>query len=207
MTKQSGHMYLTETIAALSVLTMAGVLVLAQAEQTRAQGLNAIKADYRRPAPLPVENKALVDLGRELFFDPRISASGKTSCASCHLPELGYVVIDAHPRNDSGKPTSRKSQPLIGLGYAGKTPVGWDGRSATLEAQAKASIAGGSMSMREAGTPVKVEVIEERVRSVPGYAAKFNAALPSRSIDVDAIALAVAVFERTLEPGIAPFDR
>jgi cytochrome c peroxidase len=148
-----------------------------------------------------------VDLGRELFFDTRISASGKTSCASCHFPELGYVVIDAHPRNDSGKGTSRKSQPLIGLGHAGKALVGWDGRSATLEAQAKASIATGSMSMRETDAPVKVDVIEERVRSAPSYAAKFNAALPGRPIDVDAIALALAAFERTLEPGVAPFDR
>jgi cytochrome c peroxidase len=117
------------------------------------------------------------------------------------------VVTDAHPRNDSGKPTSRKSQPLIGLGYAGNAPVGWDGRSPTLEAQAKASIATGSMSMRETETPVRVEMIEERVRSTPEYAAKFNAALPGKPIDIDTIAQSVAAFERTLEPGIAPFDR
>ena len=98
-------------------------------------------------------------------------------------------MTDAHPINDSGKPTSRKSQPLIGLGYASKALVGWDGRSETLEAQAKASIATGSMSMRETSTPVKVEIIEERVKSDSGYAAKFNAALPSRPIDVDTIAL------------------
>ncbi|MGB9042020.1 MAG: cytochrome c peroxidase [Pseudolabrys sp.] len=190
-----------------------GALVVTRVELTQAQGLGAephldeIKHDYRRPAAHRVENQALVDLGRGLFFDARISASGKTACATCHFPELGYVVTDAHPRNDSGKPTSRKSQPLIGLGYAGNAPVGWDGRSPTLEAQAKASMATGSMSMRETDTPVKIETIEERVKSAPGYAAKFNAALPGQPIDVDAIALALAAFERTLEPGIAPFDR
>jgi len=110
--------------------------------------LTSIKRDYRRPLPRPVENQALVDLGRDLFFDPRISASGKTACASCHFPELGWTVIDPRSRNDSGKLTSRKSQPLIGLGYAGDAPVGWDGRSPTLEAQAKASVVTGSMSMR-----------------------------------------------------------
>jgi cytochrome c peroxidase len=93
------------------------------------------------------------------------------------------------------------------LSYAGNVPVGWDGRSATLEAQAKASIATGSISMRETETPVKVEVIEERVRSAPDYAAKFNAALPGKPIDIDTIAQAIAAFERTLEPGVAPFDR
>ncbi|HJS61221.1 MAG TPA: cytochrome c peroxidase [Pseudolabrys sp.] len=194
-------------VAAAILFAAAGVLALTQSRPAPAQDLKAIKADYRRPAARPVENKALADLGRNLFFDTRISASGKTSCASCHFPELGYVVTDAHSINDSGKPTSRKSQPLIGLGHAGKTLVGWDGRSATLEAQAKSSIATGSMSMRETSIPVRVEVIEERVKSDSGYAAKFNTALPGRPIDVDAIATALAAFERTLEPAIAPFDR
>src|SRR4029079_8646269 len=158
----------------------------------------AIKASYRRPAALPIENTALANLGRDLFFDTRISASGKTAGASFHFPELGYVVVDAHPINDSGKPTSRKSQPLIGLGHAGNALVGWDGRSATLEAQAKASIATGSMSMRQTETPVIVEVIEERVKSAPDYAAKFSAALPGAAINIDTIAQAVAAFERTI---------
>jgi cytochrome c peroxidase len=206
-------MRIANAIVPASMFAAAALFVLTPAELTQAQGpgarpdLDAIKRDYRRPAPRPIENQLLVDLGRALFFDPRISASGKTACASCHFPELGYVVTDAHPLNDSGKPTSRKSQPLIGLGYAGNAPVGWDGRSPTLEAQAKASIATGSMSMRETETPVKVEAIEERIKSAPDYAAKFNAALPGKPINIDAIAQAVAAFERTLEPGLAPFDR
>jgi cytochrome c peroxidase len=202
------------SLVILSVVVVTGGLSeVTQSQIAWAQGnatqpdLGAIKRDYRRPAPRPVANQPLVDLGRELFFDPRISASGKTACATCHFPELGYVVTDAHPHNDSGKPTSRKSQPLIGLGYAGNAPVGWDGRSATLEAQAKASIATGSMSMRDTDMPVKVEVIEERVRSAPDYVAKFAAALPGKPIDIDTMVQAVAAFERTLEPGLAPFDR
>src|SRR5262249_42174426 len=169
--------------------------------------LARIKQDYRRPPPAPIANQALVNLGRDLFFDPRISASGKTACASCHSPELGWVVTDARSRNDSGKLTSRKAQPVIGLGHAGSARVGWAGTSPTLEAQAKGSIATGSMSMRETDTPVKVEVIEERVRSTPAYAAKFAAALPGAPIAIDTIALAIATFERTIEPGAAPFDR
>jgi len=193
-------------LAAAAVLfAAAGIFVLTQ--PAPAQDLNTIKADYRRPAPHPVENQALAKLGRKLFFDTRISASGKTACASCHFPELGYVVTDAHPINDSGKPTSRKSQPLIGLGHADKARVGWDGRSATLEEQAKASIATGSMSMRETETPVIVEIIEERVKSDSGYVTKFNAALPGQPIDIDTIVLALAAFERTLEPATTPFDR
>jgi cytochrome c peroxidase len=166
-----------------------------------------MKSEYRRPPVSPIENQPLVDLGRELFFDPQISASGKTACASCHFPELGWAVTDARSLNDSGKLTSRKSQALIGLGYAGKGPFGWDGRNASLEAQAKSSIATGSMSMRDTATPVKVEIIEERLRSNPAYVAKFQAALPGRPVDLDSIARALAAFERTLEPPPAAFDR
>jgi cytochrome c peroxidase len=168
----------------------------------------AMKREYRRPAPRPIDNQALVDLGRDLFFEPRISASGTTTCASCHFRELGWAVTDAKSRNDSGKLTSRKSQPLVGIGHAAKgSLVGWDGRSPTLEAQAKASVATGSMSMRETDKPVAVEVIEERIKSDPAYVAKFKTALPDKPINLDTIALAVAAFERTLEPEVAPFDR
>jgi cytochrome c peroxidase len=167
----------------------------------------AVKRDYRRPPPLPAANPALVDLGRDLFFDPRVSASGKTACATCHVPQLGYSVTDAHSRTDSGTLTSRKSQPLIGLGYAGEALVGWDGRSPTLEAQVKGSIVNGSMSMRETPTPVKAETIEERIAAVPDYATKFKAALPGKPVNLDSIATAIAAFERTLDPGTSPFDR
>jgi cytochrome c peroxidase len=198
----------------LTGLLAAGLLAIGPAEPVQAQGpgpqqdnLAAMKRDYRRPPPRPIDNQALVDLGRDLFFEPRISASGKTACASCHHAELGWGVTEPRSRNDSGKLTSRKSQPLIGLGHAGGARVGWDGRSLTLEAQAKASIATGSMSMRETDTPVKVEVIEERIKSDPAYVRKFNAALPNAPINIDTIAQATAAFERTLEPGRAPFDR
>ena len=61
--------------------------------------------------------------------------------------------------------------------------------------------------MRETDTPVKVEVIEERIKSDPAYVKKFSAALPNVPINLDTIAQAIAHFERTLDPGPAPFDR
>jgi cytochrome c peroxidase len=162
---------------------------------------------YRREPPAPITNQALADLGRDLFFDPTLSASGKTACVTCHLPQLGWAVTDPKSRNDSGKLTSRRSQPLVGIGRMGSAPVGWDGRNPTLEAQAKSSIATGSMSMSATPTPVKVEVIEERIRANLAYVAKFKAALGDAPINIDTIVQAVAAFERTLEPAIAPFDR
>jgi cytochrome c peroxidase len=195
-------------VSAACLVAVGGYVLFAHAQEgmPSARRLAAMKADYKRPPPKPIDNQAVVDLGRSLFWDPRVSASGKTACASCHYPYLGWGTTDPKSRNDSGKLTSRRSQPLIGIGHA-LGPFGWDGRNATLEAQAKSSISTGSMSMRETDTPVKVDVIEGRVRAIPEYVAKFNAALPGMPIDIDAIAKAVAAFERSLEPGIAPFDR
>ena len=184
------------------------LLIPASAQQFSAAEIAAMKADYRRPPPRPVENQALVDLGRLLFWDPKASASGKTACVTCHLPHLGWAVTDPRSRNDSGKLTSRKSPTLIGIGHLPPgVPNGWDGRNATLEAQAKSSIATGSMSMRETDAPVKVEVIEERIRAIPEYVERFKAALPDTPINIDSIVKAIAAYERTFEPGPAPFDR
>ena len=181
-------------------------LAAATAQTGASSHLDAMKSMYRREPPRPIANQPLVDLGRELFFDPTLSASGKTACVTCHLPQLGWAVTEAKSRNDSGKLTSRRSQPLIGIGHAA-VPFGWDGRNPTLEAQAKSSVATGSMSMNATPTPVKVEVIEERFRSNAAYVTKFKAALGDAPINIDTIAQAVAAFERTLEPAVAPFDR
>ena len=188
-------------------LTVIGVATALSQDDLSPQELTELKKNYRRPTPAPVQNQALIELARSLFFATQLSASGKTACVSCHFSELDWGVTDARSRNDSGKLTSRKSQPLVGIGYAGSAPVGWDGRNATLEAQVKSSIATGSMSMRETATPVKIEMIEQRIRSDAEYVERFGAALPGMPIDIDSIAKAIAAFERTLEPGIAPFDR
>ena len=178
-----------------------------QVDVAYAQTPSGLKDQYRRAPARPVENKALVELGRELFTDPQLSASGKTACLTCHLPDAAWSVLQARSTNDSGKLTSRKSQTLIGVGHASSPINGWDGRNPTLEAQAKSSVATGSMSMRETPTPVAVEVIEQRFRANPAYVAKFNAALPGAPINIDTIVQAVAAFERTIEPEQAPFDR
>lgn len=172
-----------------------------------AEDLAVLKEAYRRPAAKPVENPQLVDLGRHLFWDPRLSASGKTTCVGCHLPYLGWAATDARSRSDSGRPTSRKSQPLIGIGHAENPLVGWDGRNKDLEAQVKSSIEGGSMSMKGTDAPVDVATIAARIQAVPDYVAMFAAAMPGTAIDINSIAKAIAHYERHIEPGIAPFDR
>ena len=109
MVVEAARRMLAEDVGSLPGALAAFLLMPASAQQFSAAEIAAMKADYKRPPPRPVENKALVDLGRLLFWDPRASASGKTACVSCHLPHLGWAVTDARSRNDSGKLTSRKS--------------------------------------------------------------------------------------------------
>lgn len=188
-------------LAAIVLLTLVHVPAAVAAES-----LDQMKAGYRRPPPRVVANPALADLGRDLFFDPVISASGKTACASCHRPELGFASNGPRSVGDSGRPTSRKTQTLLGIGHA-RPPFDWDGRHATLEAQAVSSIGTGSMSMFATPHEVRVDDIVIRVRKDERYAAKFAQALPGAPINLDNIVIALAAFERTIEPGIAPFDR
>ncbi len=168
--------------------------------------IDKIKAEYRRPPARAVENPALVELGRDLFFDPVISASGKTSCASCHRPELGWTSNAPRSPGDSGRPTQRKTQTLLGIGHA-RPPFDWDGRHATLEAQAVSSIGTGSMSMFATPHEVKVDDIIDRLRADQRYVAKFRNAMPGAPVNLDNVVIALAAFERTIEPGEAPFDR
>jgi cytochrome c peroxidase len=188
------------------LLILLSTFLFASGDWIRAEELAGLKAEYSRPPVWPARDPKLVELGRELFFDPKLSSSGKTACASCHFPQLGWGVTDARSRNDAGKLTSRKPQPLLGVGHIAG-PVGWDGRNASLEAQATSSIATGSMSLHGTQNAVVVEVIEGRIRSDERYKEKFGAALPNRPISLETIAIAIAEFERSLDPGVAPFDR
>jgi cytochrome c peroxidase len=178
----------------------------ALADGPRPDDIARMKAEYRRPPARAIENSALVDLGRDLFFDPIISATGKTSCATCHRAELGWAANEPRSITDSGRPTQRKTQTLLGIGHA-RPPFDWDGRHATLEAQAVSSIGTGSMSMFATPTEVKVDDIVARLRSNNRYVAQFAKALPGAPINLDNVVIALAAFQRSIEPGQAPFDR
>lgn len=190
----------------LLLLGCAGATAAVAQTGSTTLGLQTMKDGYRRPPARAIENAALADLGRSLFFDPVISASGKTACAHCHVPELGFAAKGERSIGDSGRPMQRKSQPLIGIGHA-RPPFDWDGRHATLEAQAVSSIGTGSMSMFLTQTPVKVDAILARLRGNESYVAKFKAALPGAPINLDNLVIALASFERTIEPTQASFDR
>jgi cytochrome c peroxidase len=116
--KQSDFRFALSSLHATAVLLflVATPPNTAAARQLSATDITAAKAAYQRPPPRPVENQALYELGRLLFWDPRASASGRTACVSCHLPQLGWAVSDPRSRNDSGKLTSRLGKKLLLVG-------------------------------------------------------------------------------------------
>ncbi len=159
---------------------------------------------WRRPerAPTPVDNQInplRVELGRALFFDPRLSAKGVMSCASCHNPALGW---------SDGRPTAVGHDMKV-LGRATPTIVNaafnnlqmWDGRKASLEDQAL----GPFESTDEQNLPL--EELEKRVSGIPGYVAMFDRAYPGEPVTRSTIAKAIASFERTILSEDSAFDR
>jgi cytochrome c peroxidase len=168
-------------------------------------GADASRYDpYLRPAKPPepahnVGNPARVELGKTLFFEPRLSGSNWMSCATCHNPSRGW---------SDGLPTAighgmqvlkRATPPLMNCGF--NTTLMWDGRAPNLEEQALGPIAAAvEMNQDLPGLIVKLSAI-------PGYLPMFEAAYPGEGISEKTIGKAIAAFERTILSGDSPFDR
>jgi cytochrome c peroxidase len=154
--------------------------------------------------PVPEDNPMTaekVELGKQLFFDPRFSATGTVSCNTCHNLMLG---------GDDGRPTSMGVHGLTGprnaptvWNAAFHPSQFWDGRAASLEAQARGPVvAEVEMGMKDLDRAIA------RVRAIPGYRDAFARVFGGEQpVTVDNAAKAVAAFERTLVTANSPYDR
>lgn len=169
-------------------------------------GLPAQAADWQalpEQAPAPADNPTTaekVELGKALFFDPRFSSTGTVSCNSCHNVMLGGEDNRPVSMGIHGKTGGRNSPTVWNSGFSASQF--WDGRSPSLEDQAKGPVA----NLVEMGM-ANVETAMDRVRSIPGYKPMFEAAFGKDSMTVDNAARAVAAFERTLVTPNSPYDR
>ena len=159
----------------------------------------AFAAAYRRPAPLPPAPREQVELGRLLFFDPRLSGPGTLSCASCHNPSLSWGDGLARGVGAGGKVLARRTPTVLDVAW-GLTFM-WDGRFETLEAQALSPVT----SVDEMNLPEPQ--LAPRVAAVSRYRQGFERAFPDAGVSTATIAKALASFERTVVSGKAPFDR
>jgi cytochrome c peroxidase len=153
------------------------------------------------PVVAPRDNPttdAKVELGRMLYFDPRLSGNGSVSCASCHNPALGFG--DGLPKGIGVNGTVLgRSSPTV-LNSAHYKVQFWDGRAATLEEQAKGPLLNPNEMKGDA------EVMVGNVRAIPGYRQKFREVFGGEPT-FDNVAKAIAAFERIVVDQDSPFDR
>ena len=144
---------------------------------------------------------AKVDLGRKLFFDPRLSRSQLIACASCHNLSTGGV--DAGPTSvGHGWQKGPRRAPSV-LNAVFNVAQFWDGRAEDLKAQAKGPVQAG---VEMNNTPATVEIT---LRSIPGYVGDFKNAFPNDAspVSFDNMAKAIAAFESTLITPNARVDK
>ncbi len=154
--------------------------------------------------PIPRSNPqtdAKVSLGRQLFFDPRLSFTGKVSCNSCHNLVLGGEDGRSFSTGALGEAGTRSTPTLWNVAY--QTVYFWDGRAPSLEA----AIAEQLLSPSEMGMPNE-ETLKGRLFAIEGYRTQFEKVFPGKdAVSHDHIAMALASYIRTLVTPDGPFDQ
>jgi cytochrome c peroxidase len=140
-----------------------------------------------------------IELGKMLFFDRRLSGDGTMSCATCHIPALGFGDGQAIGLNYPTTRNWRNTQTLINV--ANQKFLFHDGRVSSLEDQALFPI----MSAFEMNQ--NLDFLEEEIRAVPAYVDLFREVFGDDDVTRERIAMAIAAFERTLISRNSPLDR
>lgn len=148
------------------------------------------------PADNPMSAEK-VALGRQLFFDERLSGDGSRSCYSCHVCEKGLTDGLAKSIGAFNKQLPRSSPTLWNIGY--HKEFYWDGRSPSLEKQAMAAWTGANMG-------AKADEIAAKLNALQDYRAQFQKIFASH-VTPDNIVKAIAAFERTIISGNTAWDR
>lgn len=200
--------HLLKPVLALAVAALTGATGVAQAGPVvgAAPGVPAPSAGDKiwllGTAPDAAHNPvtpAKVELGKALFFDPRLSGNGTVSCATCHNPALGWSDGLKTGVGINGTVLGRATPTILNVAY--NTQFMWDGRKKSLEDQAL----GPMKTPEEMKTDFSAAV--HLLSSVDGYAAMFNKAFPGEAIGEETIAKAIAAFERTVVSKDSRFDR
>jgi cytochrome c peroxidase len=193
------------TAVAVLGLPVAASLWGYAAEPVREGGYerSVTKLKYVRPAevPQPVGNRITAEraeLGKSLFFDPRLSGSGLISCGSCHNPSFDWGDGMDRAVGWQMKRLGRRTPTILNTAWA--ESLFWDGRAGSLEEQALSPIA----AKDEMNLPIERAVA--RIESIEGYRILFTRAYPGEKLGKDTLAKAIATFERTVVSAKAPFD-
>jgi cytochrome c peroxidase len=152
------------------------------------------------PAVLaPADNPSTpekVALGKQLFFDKRLSKNGDMSCETCHVPEKGWTDGNVLSKKADGSMNTRHTPTLINVGYYNEWY--WDGRAPTLEGQITAAWKG-----QMGGDP---DAVAKKLNAIEGYKTAFEKAMGGPAT-AESIPKALAAFVRTIVSDDSPWDR
>lgn len=142
--------------------------------------------------------RAKIELGRQLYFDTRLSVDNTVSCASCHHPDEGFARHTRFGIGVKGQEGGRNSPVSYNRILSGAQF--WDGRAASLEDQAVGPIA----------NPIEMGNTHEKcvatLKQIPGYVTQFEAVFGAGGVTIGNVGKAIAAFERCLVSGPSPFD-
>lgn len=142
--------------------------------------------------------RAKIELGRQLYFDTRLSADNTVSCASCHHPDEGYARHTQFGVGIGGQKGGRNSP--VSYNRILSDLQFWDGRAGSLEDQAVGPI----QNPIEMGNTHAAAVAT--LQKIPGYVAQFEAVFGAKKITIEQVGQALATFERVIVTGPSPFD-
>lgn len=189
-------------IISLLALSVASAVWAEKAEKTepaKAVEASVVKDEPIKPIATYVPKEAVVELGKKLYFDPRLSKSGFISCNSCHNLSMGGTdnlptsIGDHWQQGPINSPTVLNSSMNVAQF--------WDGRAKDLKAQAGGPIANpGEMAFTH---ELAIDVLD----SIPAYKEEFKMAFGKDAIDIDMVTDAIAAFEETLVTPDSKFDR
>jgi cytochrome c peroxidase len=156
------------------------------------------------PAGNPMSD-AKVALGERLFFESRLSLTGRYSCASCHEPAHAFAQPLPRARGATGETLPHNAMALVNVAY--NISFGWTRKEVrSLEAQMRQPML--NEHPVELGLAGRESLVCQALSQDPAYAAAFRAAFPDDTAPVTFAHLidAIASFERTLISGNSPFD-
>jgi cytochrome c peroxidase len=182
-------------IAAAGLLTGEAYAQVPVASELRKQALESITPLPDKMPGSENDTKALVALGKKLYFEKRLSANNSQSCNSCHQVDGGKAGVDHEPTSPGafGKRGGRNSPTTLNAGF--HLAQFWDGRAETLADQAKGPI----LNPIEMGMPADVDVIA-KLNGISSYKKAFAKTFPGETapLSYNNLAKAIAAFERTL---------
>jgi len=152
--------------------------------------------------PIPADNPQSaekIELGKMLFWDPRLGGDASTGCVTCHEPSQGWAFSDDLSRGYPGTVHWRNSQTVINSAYLNK--FFWVGSAKSLEKQAKSAATGAVAGNGES------DVMEARLAFIPEYRKRFKDIFGDQWPKIGNAWRAISAFERTLIQKDTPLDR